>query len=491
MSQVRVRFAPSPTGYLHIGGARTALYNWLFARQHNGKFILRVEDTDAERSTRESIQEILDGLTWMGLDWDEGPFFQSERIEQHKAAAQALLDSGHAYKCFCTGEELDRKKKKAQAENRPFKDLGGCRDLTPEQIREKEARGLPCVVRFKTPDTDGSVAFKDTVYGQIEKQYRDLEDFVILRSDGSPLFVLSNCVDDHMDGITHVIRGQDGLGNTPKQILIYRALEYQPPVFAHISLTLDTKKAKISKRKHGEVVTVAYYREKGFLPWALCNFLLLLGWSNPDDREFFTREELIRAFTLKGIARHNAVFNYNPGDQKNWTDPKAISMNARYISAIPMAELIPFVRDELKTAGLWSDTYDTDEKEWFEQTLALIRTRLHTLKDFSEKGRPYFSDTFPFEEKAVRKNLKKNPALQSLLPELADSLNKLETFDIESTENAMRKFCEKHDVKPGLIINAVRTAATGQSAGPGLFEIITAIGKNKTVERIRKAVSLI
>jgi len=491
MSQIRVRFAPSPTGYLHIGGARTALYNWLFARQNNGKFILRIEDTDAERSTRESIQEILDGLTWMGLDWDEGPFFQSERIEQHKAAAQALLDSGHAYKCFCTREELDRKKKKAQAENRPFKDIGGCRNLTPEQIREKEARGLPCVVRFKTPDTDGSVTFEDTVYGRIEKQYRDLEDFVILRSDGSPLFVLSNCVDDHMDGITHVIRGQDGLGNTPKQILIYRALEYPPPEFAHISLTLDTKKAKISKRKHGEVVTVAYYREKGFLPWALCNFLLLLGWSNPDDREFFTREELIRAFTLKGIARHNAVFNYTPGDQKNWTDPKAVSMNARYISSLAIAELIPFVREELKSSGLWKESYDSDQREWFEQTLALIRTRLHTLKDFSEKGRPYFSDTFPFEEKAVRKNLKKDENLRDYLPELADRLEKAKCFDIENTENIMRAFCEKNGIKPGLIINAVRTAVTGQSAGPGLFEIITAIGKNKTVERIRKAVSLI
>ena len=491
MDQVRVRFAPSPTGYLHIGGARTALYNWLFARQNNGKFILRVEDTDAERSTKESIQEILNGLTWMGLDWDEGPFFQSERIDKHKEAAQKLIDNGNAYKCFCTKEELDIKKKKFQEENKPFKDIGGCRDHSPEQIKEKETQGIPYVVRFKTPDTDGCVSFEDTVYGKIEKQYRDLEDFVILRSDGSPLFVLSNAVDDHIDRMTHVIRGQDGLGNTPKQILVYNALGYKPPIFAHISFTLDTKKAKISKRKHGNVVTVAYYREKGFLPWALCNFLLLLGWSNPDDLEFFTKEELIRAFNLKGIARHNAVFNYHPGDEKNWTDPKAISMNARYISSTPIEELVPFIREELKSTGLWDDAYENDKKAWFEETIGLIRTRLHTIKDFSTKGLPYFSDEFPFEEKAVKKNLKKDENLKKYLPEMADRFEKLETFDLENTENTVRDICEELKIKPGLIINAVRTAATGQSAGPGLFEIIVAIGKKKTIERIRKAVDLI
>lgn len=491
MDQVRVRFAPSPTGYLHIGGARTALYNWLFARQNNGKFILRIEDTDAERSTKESIQEILSGLTWMGLDWDEGPFFQSERIDKHKEAAQKLLDNGNAYKCFCTKEDLDIKKKKAQEENKPFKDIGGCRDLSSEQIKEKEAQGIPYVVRFKTPDTDGCVSFEDTVYGKIEKQYRDLEDFVILRSDGSPLFILSNAVDDHIDGMTHVIRGQDGLGNTPKQILVYNALGYKPPIFAHISLTLDTKKAKISKRKHGNVVTVAYYKERGFLPWALCNFLLLLGWSNPDDLEFFTKEELIKAFNLKGIARHNSVFNYHPGDDKNWTDPKAISMNARYISSTPIEELVPFIREELKSTGLWDDAYDNDKKAWFEETIALIRTRLHTIKDFSTKGLPYFADDFPYEEKAVKKNLKKDENLKKYLPEMADRFEKLENFDLQNTENTVRDICEELDIKPGLIINAVRTAATGQSAGPGLFEIIVTIGKEKTIERIRKAVDLI
>ncbi len=491
MDQVRVRFAPSPTGYLHIGGARTALYNWLYARKHKGRFILRIEDTDTERSTEESIREILSGLTWLGLDWDEGPFFQSERIGNHLDAVQKLLETGHAYKCFCTREELDAKRKTAQKEKQDYKYDGTCRNLSPDEISIREQNASPCVVRFKTPDEDGSVVFQDRVYGLIEKKYVDIEDFVVLRSDGKPLYLLSSAVDDKTDKITHVIRGQDGLGNTPKQILIYNALGYAPPVFAHVSLTLDTKKAKISKRKHGEVVTVAYYKEKGFIPWALCNFLALLGWSNSDDREFFSREELIEAFSLEGIARHNSVFNYQPGDPKNFTDPKAISMNARYISMLSIDELAGLVREELRSADLWDDAYCGEKKQWFENTLELIRTRLHTIRDFSSKGRPYFSDDFTYEENAVKKNLKKDQNLKQYLTTLADCFEKLDTFDLHSTENAIRDLCENLGVKPGLIINAVRTAVTGQSAGPGLFEILMAMGKDKTVDRLKKAVDLI
>jgi len=491
MDPVRVRFAPSPTGYLHIGGARTALYNWLFARKHKGKFILRIEDTDTERSTKESINEILDGLTWLGLNWDEGPYFQSDRIKNHQQAAQKLLETDRAYKCFCTREELEAKRQKAQKEKTDYRYDGTCRNLSPGQNRDLEQQGLPYVVRFKTPRGPGAVTFEDKVYGLIEKSYADIEDFVILRSDSKPLYLLGSAVDDKTDGITHVIRGQDGLGNTPRQILIYNALGYKPPVFAHISLTLDTKKAKISKRKHGEVVTVAYYKNKGFLPWALCNFLALLGWSNADDREFFSREELIEAFSLEGIARHNSIFNYHAGDPKNWTDPKAISMNARYISMLSLEDLIPYVRDELQSAGLWDESYDGDKKTWFESTLDLIKTRLHTISDFSSKARPYFSDDFLYDESAVNKNLKKDPNLKKYLPELADILDGLELFDLQSTENAVRNLCEKLQVKPGLLINALRTAVTGQSAGPGLFELLIAVGRQRTVLRIRKSVELI
>jgi len=488
MTEVRVRFAPSPTGYLHIGGARTALYNWLFARKHKGAFILRIEDTDVERSTQASIDEILDGLRWLGITWDEGPYFQSERVSLHQDAARELLASGHAYRCFCTREELEAKREKAMQEKIDYKYDGTCRRLSPEEAVQREAQGLPSVVRFKVPDGDGSVVIDDKVYGHIEKKYADIEDFVILRSDGKPLYVLSNAVDDPMDRITHVFRGQDGLANTPKQILLYRAMGYPLPEFAHMSLTLDTKKAKISKRKHGEVVTVAYYKERGFLPWALCNFLALLGWSNPESREFFTREELIEAFSMEGVTRSNAIFNYVPGDPKNWTDPKALSMNARYLSMIDIDELIPCVRQELTAAGLWDTAYDNEKRAWFTGVIELIRTRLYTVKDFSAAGRPYFSDDFPYEDGAVKKNLLKDPNLKTYLRRLADAFEQLAAFDLEGTEQAVRTLCEELEIKAGLLINAVRTAVTGQAAGPGLFELLLVLGREKAVARIRRAV---
>ncbi len=489
--KVRVRFAPSPTGYLHIGGARTALYNWLYAQKHNGKFILRIEDTDAERSTKDSIQAILEGLLWLGLNWDEGPYFQSQRVQSHGDAAAKLIHTGNAYRCFCSKEVLEEKRQKAAKEKGDFRYDGTCLKLSPDEIEKKQQQGLPFVVRFKVPRDGGSVVFKDAVYGVIEKKYEDIEDFVIIRSDGKPLYVLSNAVDDATDRITHIIRGQDGIANTPKQILIYDALGWQKPVFAHMSLTLDAKKAKISKRKHGEVVTVSYYRERGFLPWALCNFLALIGWSNSDDREFFSRQELIDAFSLEGIARHNSIFNYVPGDPKNFTDPKAISINARYISMLDIEELCGYVREELKSENLWDPAFENEKKEWFIKTVELIRTRFHTIKDFSVKGRPYFSDQFNYDESAVEKNLRKHENLGSQLTALAEKFETLEHFDVDSTEAAVRKFCEETSIKPGIIINAVRTAVTGQQAGPGLFEIITAIGKEKTVQRLRKAVALL
>ena len=487
MEDVRVRFAPSPTGYLHIGGARTALYNWLFARKHKGAFILRIEDTDTERSTQSSIDEILDGMRWLGIDWDEGPYYQSGNIGKHQEAARKLLETGFAYKCFCTREELEAKREQALKEKTDNKYDGTCRNLSAEELKKREDLGMPYVVRFKTPQTDGAVVFEDAVYGTIEKRYADIEDFVILRSDGNPLYVLCNAVDDTLDRISHVLRGQDGIANTPKQLLIYDALGYKRPVFAHMSLTLDTKKAKISKRKHGEVVTVAYYKERGFLPWALCNFLALLGWATSDSREFFTREEMIEAFSLEGVSRSNSIFNYTPGDPKNWTDPKAISMNARYMSMMALDELIPYVRDELKSSGLWIDAYDGDKEAWFESVVELIRTRLHTIKDFSTTGRPYFADDFTYDETAVQKNLKKDPNLKGYLLQLADSFAGLAAFDIATAEQALRELSEKLGIKAGIIINGVRTAVTGQASGPGLFELLSAIGRERVVARLRKA----
>ncbi len=490
MSEVRLRFPPSPTGYLHIGGARTAIFNWLFARKHGGKLILRIEDTDAERSTKESIEGIIDGLVWLGIDWDEGPYFQSEFASEHVAVARRLLEEGKAYRCFCTKEELDAKREAALKAKRDIKYDGTCRNLSKEEGDRLEASGRPNVIRFKVPERDGFIGYDDKVLGRIEKHYSEIEDFVIVRSNGRPLYLLCNVVDDIRDRITHVIRGQDHMTNTIRQLLLYEALDAPAPVFAHMPLTLDPKKRKISKRTHGEVVSVQFYREKGFLPWALVNFLVLLGWHTSDDREIFSKEELIEAFSLEGISKANSVFNFHPGDPKFFTDPKALSINAHYIRNIPIEELAGYVEKEFRAAGLWDDSYAGERRQWFLSTLDMIRTRFHTLKDFVGPGRAYFADDFPFDEKALRKNILKHDSLKELLPTLANELELLEEWTLESTEAAVRGFAERMGVKAGLIINGIRTAVTGQLKGAGIFDVMVAIGQERVVRRLKEVPSL-
>jgi len=485
-----VRFAPSPTGYLHIGGARTAIFNWLFAQKTGGKLILRIEDTDVERSTEESIQGIIESLKWLGITWDEGPYFQSQFINEHLAAAHKLLESGHAYKCFCTKEELDQKRQAALKQKKDLKYDGTCRRLTPDQVAEKEAAGIPFTIRMKVPHGRGSVCFEDTVYGTIEYKYEDIEDFVVVRSNGQPLYLISNTVDDIRDRITHVIRGQDGLSNTHRQILIYQALGAPVPQFAHMSLTLDPKKAKISKRKHGELVAVHFYKEHGFLPWAFVNFLVLLGWATPESREIFSREELIQAFSLQGINRANSIFDVRTGDPKYFTDPKAISMNAHYLRTLPVEEIEPYVRTELEKAGLWNPEYEGAKRRWYLDTIELIRSRFHVTTDFISRGRAYFSDDFPIESRALKKNIFKHPDLKKWLPLLADRLQALENFTASETEDTIRKMAEELKNKPGVLINGIRTAVTGQLAGPGIFDILIAIGQHRVVNRLKKAPSL-
>ena len=489
MEEVRTRFPPSPSGYLHIGGARTAIFNWLFAQKTGGKFILRIEDTDAERSSEESIQGIIESLKWLGITWDEGPYFQSQFIEEHVAAAQRLIELGHAYKCFCTKEELDRKREEARQKKFPLQYDGTCRSLTPEEIRKKEAAGMAFIIRLKVPRGEGSVLFEDIVYGFIEKKYEDIEDFVIVRSNGRPLYVLSNAVDDIRDRITHVIRGQDGLANTPKQILIYRALGTPIPKFAHMSLTLDPKKAKISKRTHGELVAVHFYREHGFLPWAFVNYLALLGWSTPDSREIFSMEELIEAFSLERISRANAIFDVRKDDPKFFTDPKAISINTHYLRNLPVEEIEPYVRAELEKAGMWDPDFEGAKRDWFLRTVDLIRSRYHVTSDFATLGRAYFSDDYPIDPKALKKNVLKHEELKEWFPILADRLQAIETFTIEETEHVIREMAEELEIKAGILINGIRTAVTGLAKGPGLFDVLIAVGQQRVVERLHKAVT--
>ena len=332
---------------------------------------------------------------------------------------------------------------------------------------------------------EGASRFTDIVYGEQERSYSEIEDLVLLRSDGHPLYNLSVVLDDIEMGITHVIRGQDHLTNTHKQILLYQAFGAAIPQFAHLPLILAPNKAKLSKRKHGEVVSLTTYRDRGFVPAAFRNFLALLGWSPPDGKEILSRDELIEKFSLEGIGRANAVFNFHENDPRHWTDDKALWMNAEYIRTMSLADLLPMVKDELRSAKLWREEYDDDEREWFEKAIELIRHRFFTLKDFSSQGRAYFSEDFDFDEAAVRKNVLKEPRLKELLPALADRLEDVEPFTAATAEEALRAFTDEAGVKAGLLINASRTMLTGQAVGPSMFEVFEIVGRERSVMRLR------
>lgn len=492
---VRVRFAPSPTGYLHIGAARSALFNWLFARKSGGKFLLRIEDTDLQRSTDESTRSIIDGLEWLGLDYDEDLVFQSNNAPQHRAAANRLLEEGKAYRDFTPKEQRDDNQVKQEiAERARTQTLEGVdprsnpyRDLAREESDRRAAAGKPFAVRLKVP-VEGQTKFDDVVFGPQERSHSEIEDLVLLRSDGHPLYNLSVVIDDIEMGITHVIRGQDHLTNTHKQILLYEALGVEVPRFAHLPLILAPNKGKLSKRKHGEVVSLTTYRDRGFVPAAFRNFLALLGWSPPGGKELLSKEELVEAFSLEGIGRANAIFNFHENDPRRWTDDKALWMNAEYIRTMPLDELLPLVRAELRANKLWRDEYEDDDRHWFLKTIDLIRQRYFTLKDFSEQGRAYFSDDFDFDESAVNKNLRKEPRVRELLSGLADKLETVAPFNTETAEAALRAFSDETGVKAGLLINGSRTMLTGQAVGPSMFEIFDVLGRDASVQRLRSGI---
>src|SRR5690349_20635994 len=434
---VRVRFAPSPTGYLHIGAARSALFNWLYARKTGGKFLLRIEDTDLQRSTDESTRSIIEGLEWLGLDYDEDLVFKSANAPQHRAAANRLLEDGKAYRDFTPKEQredttvkediAERARTITDQRSNPY------RNLSKEESDRRAAAGEPFAVRLKVPP-EGQTKFDDIVYGPQERSHSEIEDLVLLRSDGHPLYNLSVVIDDISMGITHVIRGQDHLTNTHKQILLYEALGATVPQFAHLPLILAPNKGKLSKRKHGEVVSLTTYRDRGFVPAAFRNFLALLGWAPPEGKEILSKEELVQYFSLEGIGRANAIFNFHEHDPRRWTDDKALWMNAEYIRTMPLDELLPMVKTELRANKLWREEYDDDDREWFSKTVNLIRERYFTLKDFSGQGRAYFSDDFDFEESAVKKNLLKDPSLKQLLPALGEQMSAVEPFNAETAE---------------------------------------------------------
>jgi glutamyl-tRNA synthetase len=492
---VRVRFAPSPTGYLHIGAARSALFNWLFARKTGGKFLLRIEDTDLQRSTNESTRSIIEGLEWLGLDYDEEIVFQSDNAPKHRAAAFRLVAEGKAYRDFTPKHERDdqtvkediAERARAHAAEGVDHRSNVFRDLPKEESDRRAAAGEPFAVRLKVP-VEAKTHFDDIVYGPQGRAYAEIEDLVLLRSDGHPLYNLSVVIDDIEMGITHVVRGQDHLTNTHKQILLYQALGADIPKFAHLPLILAPNKGKLSKRKHGEVVSLTTYRDRGFVPAAFRNFLALLGWSSPDGTELLSKEELVEKFSLEGIGRSNAIFNFHEDDPRRWTDDKALWMNAEYIRTMPLEELLPMVKAELRANKLWREEYQDDERDWLLKAIDLIRQRFHTLKDFSQQGRAYFSDDFDFDPASVNENLQKEPRLKELLPALADRMETVEPFNAESAEATLRTFSEEAGVKAGLLINASRTMLTGQSVGPSMFEVFEIIGRKRSVERLRSGV---
>ena len=479
----RVRFAPSPTGYLHVGGARTALFNWLHARRHGGQFILRIEDTDVERSSDDMVAGILEGLRWLGLSWDEGPevggphapYFQAQRIERYRAAAYRLLDQGKAYRCFCSGERMQEERTRAEQRGEAWMYDRACLSLTPDRVAELQAAGAPNAVRFKVPP--GITVFDDQVHGRIEFDRANIEDFVIVRSDGGPTYHLSVVVDDVEMAITDVIRGDDHISNTPKHVLLFEALGASVPRFAHVPLILGTDKKRLSKR-HG-ATSVTEYRRQGFLPEAMVNFLALLGWSPGGDRELMTTSELVESFALDGISGGNAVFNT---EKLDW-------MNGQYIARLPADELAAAVRPLIAEAGFETAPLVQDAAR-FHRLLEMIRPRAKRLTDFPTQAAPLLAETVEYEPEAIAKHLS-TPDLLGHVAALVDRFRHTSPFDEPHVESAVRDTAADRGVKAGVLIHATRVAVTGRTSSPGLFELLTLLGRDASVTRLERLIAFL
>lgn len=468
-----MRFAPSPTGFLHVGGARTALFNWLYARRHGGTFILRIEDTDVERSSQEMISGILEGLRWLGIDWDEGPevggtygpYLQSERLERYRAVAGRLIESGHAYHCYCTPERLRVEREKAEQAGTAWKYDRACLALSPQARAALESAGAPRAVRFHVPTEP--IAFDDQVHGRIEVDAATLEDFVILRSDAHPTYHLSVVVDDVDMRMTHVIRGDDHISNTPKHLLLFRALGVTPPVFAHVPLILGQDKKRLSKR-HG-ATSVTEYAKAGYLPDAMVNFLALLGWAPGGDRELMTRDELVAAFALDGISGGNAVFNT---EKLDW-------MNGQYIARLSPERLVELLTPHLVSAGLALG----DDPVWLSRLLVLLQPRSKRLSDFIHHARPFLAATVTYEPDAEQKHLA-TPMAAAHTETLLRALSDVPSFDPEAVERAVRDAAAAQGVKAGELIHVARVALTGRTTSPGIFDVLVLLGRQRALARL-------
>jgi len=467
-SNIRVRFAPSPTGALHIGGVRTALFNWLFARHLNGKFILRIEDTDQTRSTDESIKIILDGMTWLGLDWDEGPFRQTERMDIYKEHVDRLLKAGKAYYCYCTPEELDARRKAAMAAGKPPKYDRTCRSLT------SPVAGRTPAVRFLSSD-EGQTIVRDMIRGAVTFENQQLDDLIIQRSDGFPTYNFAVVVDDVTMKISHVIRGDDHLNNTPRQIQLYQALGYEPPEFAHLPMILGPDKTKLSKR-HG-ATAVTEYIDLGYLPEALVNYLSRLGWSS-GDQEIFSRQELIEKFSLDSVGKAPSVFN----------PEKLLWLNHHYIQQADAGRIAGLVLDLLKKDGIVKPGIEPDI-DWFKKLVVMLTERSHTLVELKAGALPFLMEEITMDDKARTKHL--TPDVAPLLSELILRLRSVEHFTHDEVEKVFNALVAEKGIKLGKLAQPVRVALTGGTVSPGIFEVLEVMGKEKAIKRIEAAVGSI
>ncbi|MGQ9609768.1 MAG: glutamate--tRNA ligase [bacterium] len=484
MSNVRVRIAPSPTGYLHLGLARTALFNWLFARHNKGTFIFRIDDTDVARSTEESLKQILDSFKWLGIDWDEGiekggnygPYIQSQRLDIYNDYALKMINMGKAYYCYCSQEELEEERKKAQEMHKPYVYSGKCRDLTTEQKNKYESEGRKPSIRLKADDK--VIVVKDLVKGDVEFRTGLLGDFIIVRPSGMPMYNFASAIDDMLMKITHIIRADEHLSNTPKQILIYEAFNCPLPEFAHVPLVLGSKGEKLSKR-HG-ATSIEEYRKAGYLPSAMINYLVRLGWSFDDEREIFTIDELIENFSLDRVGKSGSIF-----DQQ-----KLLWLNGEYIMKMDIDERTKAVLPFLREAGFIGENITSEQYEWIKKIVVAVGERLKLLSQINEYAGFFFTDKIKYDEEAVNKILRKDN-VSTILEKLRDKFQNIEPFDENNLENAIKASGDELGINPGKQIQPLRVALTGKSVGPGIFETLTLLGREKVIKRINDALEML
>lgn len=484
MSEVRVRFAPSPTGYLHIGGARTALFNWLFARKMGGKLILRIEDTDVARLKEDSVSQILTSLKWLGINWDEGPevggdygpYYQSERFDIYRKYCQQLVDEGKAYYCFCTPEELEAQREKQRQAKQPFRYARTCRDLTPEEVKARIDAGASYSVRLKIP-AEGSVVVHDLIHGDVTFNMDQYDDFVIMKSNGIPTYNFAVVIDDHLMGMTHVMRAEEHLSNTPKQLLVYQAFGWEPPKFGHMSMILAPDRSKLSKR-HG-ATSVEEFRSQGFVAEAIVNYLTLLGWGPGDEREIFSLQDTVELFELEQMSKKAAIY-----------DTKKLTwMNGQYLSELPLEKIIPEVKPFFVKDGYVDEAWFAENEEYFARLVDTARVRVKTLQEIADASDYFFKDVESYDEKGVAKHFK--PEAVDLLEQCIAAVEADSVYSLETTEAAYNKIAADNNLALGKVIHPTRLALTGRTVSPGMFDVMVLLGKEKTLARLHKAVEFI